>query len=50
MVHAKPVAGRRPKPRYYVTVPTHLFGFLRRFLGTRQMDRLLMRAGGAGRR
>ncbi|WP_290648156.1 SDR family NAD(P)-dependent oxidoreductase [Aquisalimonas sp.] len=33
---------RRPKPRYYVTVPTYLFGFLRRGLSSRAMDRVLM--------
>jgi hypothetical protein len=31
----------RPKPRYYVTVPTHLFGTLRRMLSTRALDRVL---------
>jgi NAD(P)-dependent dehydrogenase (short-subunit alcohol dehydrogenase family) len=40
---------RRPRPRYYVTVPTYLFGYLKRLLGTRTLDRLLARAGG-GRR
>lgn len=39
-----------PRPRYYVTVPTHLFGYLKRVLGTRAMDRLLTAAGGGGRR
>lgn len=33
----------RPKPRYYVTFPTHLFGFLRRFLPTQVMDKLAKR-------
>lgn len=33
----------RPRPRYYVTFPTHLFGFLRRVLPTRALDRLLIR-------
>ena len=34
---------RRPKPRYYVTVPTYLFGYLKRILGTRAMDAILRR-------
>lgn len=29
---------RRPKPRYYVTTPTYLMGFLRRVLPTRLLD------------
>lgn len=29
---------RRPKPRYYVTTPTYLMGFLRRILPTRLLD------------
>ncbi|BBB26264.1 SDR family oxidoreductase [Amphritea japonica] len=35
---------KRPKPRYYVTFPTHLFGFLRRILSTRMLDWLLLKA------
>lgn len=34
---------KRPKPRYYVTFPTHLFGFLRRLLPYRIMDGLAKR-------
>ena len=48
VVHA--LEGRRPRARYYVTVPTHAFGLLKRILGTRAMDALLARAGGGGRR
>lgn len=33
-----------PKPRYYVTTPTYLMGFLRRILTTRALDRLLGKA------
>lgn len=33
----------RPKPRYYVTLPTHMAGFLRRILPTRALDRLISR-------
>jgi len=36
---------RRPRPRYYVTVPTYLFGYLKRVLTQRALDRLLGRAG-----
>lgn len=41
---------KRPKPRYYVTFPTYLFAFLKRFLSHRQMDYLLAKAGGEGKR
>ncbi len=34
---------RRPRPRYYVTTPTHVAGFLRRLLSTRATDRILSR-------
>ncbi|MDE4275648.1 SDR family NAD(P)-dependent oxidoreductase [Phaeobacter gallaeciensis] len=33
----------RPRPRYYVTTPTHIVGFLRRILPTRSIDRILAR-------
>ncbi|MDE4099596.1 MULTISPECIES: SDR family NAD(P)-dependent oxidoreductase [Rhodobacterales] len=33
----------RPRPRYYVTTPTHIAGFLRRVLPTRSIDRILAR-------
>jgi NAD(P)-dependent dehydrogenase (short-subunit alcohol dehydrogenase family) len=48
VVHA--LESRRPRPRYYVTLPTHAFGLLKRVLGTRSMDALLARASGGGRR
>lgn len=34
---------RRPRPRYYVTTPTYISGFLRRILPTRASDRILAR-------
>lgn len=34
----------RPKPRYYVTKPTYLMGFLRRVLPTRLLDAVILRA------
>jgi len=48
VVHA--LESPRPKPRYYVTVPTYLFGTLRRLLSTRMMDRLMLRVSGGGKR
>ena len=35
----------KPKPRYYVTFPTHLFGCLKRLLPTQIMDFFLAKAG-----
>ncbi|QTP54707.1 SDR family NAD(P)-dependent oxidoreductase [Billgrantia sulfidoxydans] len=40
LIHA--LESRRPKPRYHVTLPTHLFGVLKRLLSTRGMDRVLL--------
>ena len=34
----------RPKPRYYVTTPTYIMGFLKRLLTTRALDRVLTKA------
>lgn len=48
VVHA--LESRRPRPRYPVTTPTYLFAMLRRGLTTRQLDWLLRRASGGGRR
>ena len=45
LVHA--LESRRPRPRYYVTVPTYGFGLLRRVLGTRLLDRVLLTASRA---
>ena len=39
VIHA--LEARRPKARYYVTVPTYLFGYLKRVLPTRTLDKLL---------
>ena len=41
LIHA--LESRRPKPRYYVTLPTYIMGFLRRILTTRMLDRLASR-------
>ncbi len=40
LIHA--LESRRPRPRYYVTVPTYLLGTLRRLLPTRALDRVLL--------
>ncbi|MGV6826121.1 MAG: SDR family oxidoreductase [bacterium] len=48
VVHA--LESSRPKPRYYVTVPTYVFGFLRRILSTRGLDRILSKSSGGGKR
>lgn len=48
VVHA--LESPRPKIRYYVTVPTHLFGFLRRALPYRWLDRALQRTSRRGSR
>lgn len=48
VIHA--LESPRPRPRYYVTFPTYLFGFLRRLLSSRQLDRVLLRLSGGGSR
>lgn len=42
VLHA--LESKRPRARYYVTFPTHLFGFLRRILSARALDWILLRA------
>ena len=39
VIHA--LENKKPKPRYYVPTPTYLFGYLKRFLSTQLMDKLL---------
>ncbi|SIN90977.1 Short-chain dehydrogenase [Sulfurivirga caldicuralii] len=41
---------RAPAARYPVTVPTHAFAWLKRLLPTPLLDRLLLKAGGNGKR
>lgn len=41
---------KKPQPRYYVTFPTYLFGFLKRIISHRKMDSILAKAGGEGKR
>ena len=39
VIHA--LEAKKPKARYYVTFPTYLFGYLKRILSTKIMDKLL---------
>ena len=39
----KAIEAKRPKPRYYVTKATYIFGYLRRFLSTKMLDRVLLK-------
>lgn len=48
VVHA--LESRRPRARYPVTVPSHVFGWLRRLLSSRWMDVVLLKASGGGKR
>ena len=47
VIHA--LESPHPRPRYYVTVPTYLFGYLKRLLSTRMLDRVMLKASGGGR-
>lgn len=38
------INSKHPKVRYYVTQPTHIFGFLRRVLPTKWLDKLLIKS------
>ena len=46
VIHA--LEAKRPRPRYYVTFPTYLFGYLKRILSTRLLDRMLLRVARVG--
>ncbi len=48
VIHA--LESRHPRARYPVTVPSHLFWWLRRILSTRWMDKVLRQASGGGKR
>jgi NAD(P)-dependent dehydrogenase (short-subunit alcohol dehydrogenase family) len=39
LIHA--LESPHPRPRYYVTFPTYLFGYLKRVISTRALDRIL---------
>jgi NAD(P)-dependent dehydrogenase (short-subunit alcohol dehydrogenase family) len=46
VIHA--LESPRPKPRYYVTFPTYLFGYFKRILSTRMLDKLMLKISGGG--
>ena len=48
VIHA--LESKKAKARYYVTVPTYLFGYLKRVLTTSMLDKILHKAGGGGKR
>jgi len=48
VIHA--LESNNAKARYYVTVPTYLFGYLKRILTTSMLDKILHKAGGGGKR
>lgn len=48
VVHA--LESPRPKPRYYITLPTYVLGMLRRVLPTSALDALLLRSTARERR
>jgi NAD(P)-dependent dehydrogenase (short-subunit alcohol dehydrogenase family) len=48
VIHA--LEARRPRVRYAVTFPTHLFAVLRRLLPAQALDRVLLAVSGAGKR
>jgi len=48
VIHA--LEAKKPKIRYYVTKPTYIMGYLKRVLSSRLMDKVLIKAGGAGKR
>lgn len=41
LIHA--LESDKPRPRYYVTTPTHVAGILKRLLSTRMLDKVLLR-------
>lgn len=41
VIHA--LEAKYPRPRYYVTTPTYLFGWLKRILSTRLLDKILLK-------
>lgn len=47
VIHA--LESKKPKARYYVTFPTYLFGYLKRILSDRLMDKLLAKTGSEGK-
>jgi len=48
VIHA--LQAKQPKLRYYVTTPTYIMGYLKRILSSQLMDKILIKAGGGGKR
>jgi NAD(P)-dependent dehydrogenase (short-subunit alcohol dehydrogenase family) len=48
VIHA--LESERPRPRYYVTTPTYIFGYLKRVMSTRMVDRMMLKVSGDGKR
>jgi NAD(P)-dependent dehydrogenase (short-subunit alcohol dehydrogenase family) len=48
VIHA--LESPRPKARYYVTTPTYIFGYMKRFLSSRMIDKLMLKVSGDGKR
>jgi NAD(P)-dependent dehydrogenase (short-subunit alcohol dehydrogenase family) len=48
LIHA--LESERPRIRYYVTTPTYLFGYLKRLLSSRMVDRMMLAVSGSGKR
>lgn len=48
VIHA--LESKKPKPRYYVTTPTYIFGYLKRILSSRMVDRMMLKVSGDGKR
>jgi NAD(P)-dependent dehydrogenase (short-subunit alcohol dehydrogenase family) len=48
VIHA--LESDHPRPRYYVTTPTYLLGYLKRILSTRMVDRMMLKVSGDGKR
>lgn len=41
----KIISAPNPKPRYYITTATYLLGYLKRFLSTHMLDKVLLKLG-----
>ena len=41
----KALESKQPGAHYYVTFPTYLFGYLKRILPTRLLDKFIMKVG-----
>jgi NAD(P)-dependent dehydrogenase (short-subunit alcohol dehydrogenase family) len=48
VIHA--LESPRPRARYYVTTPTYIFGYMKRFLSSRMIDKLMLKVSGDGKR